>query len=134
VSDKPKTVLHEVLVQLNDENVCEKARLLSKLLSEVEELKMEKKASAASYKSMIESKASEISKVARIIVARREKQMVECTIGFDYETATVAITDPHTGEVVETRPMTADERQQKMFDDEHESQEDQSNKLEKVGV
>ncbi len=102
-------------VDLTEEEFIAKSKELSKKNKELESLDEEKKKAAAEFSSQIKSVTSEIKHLAQIVETSTEYRAVEVKKDEDIERFVVNYYRRDTGEFVESRPMTYDERQVQLF-------------------
>lgn len=107
-------------VQLTEEEIQQRSQALAGNLKKTDVLKEEKKASTSEFKARIDACNDITKKLAEIITSGKEDRDVECEMIKDFKRNTVTITRTDTGEVVDERPMTEDERQEKMWGQESE--------------
>lgn len=96
---------------LNRSDHIERCRWLANLLIKVDEVEDEHAAAKLRMKEERESLESEIRSVRRVVASGEEMRDVECVDFFDYDTGNVERVRTDTTEVIQTRVMTAEERQ-----------------------
>lgn len=101
-------------VQLTDEELLDRSTALVDNIQKTAALEEEKKSVDADFKGKIKARAEVSRKLTEIISNRTEDREVECEVKKDFERGTVTTVRMDTGEVVETRPITADERQEEL--------------------
>src|SRR5260221_1997707 len=101
-------------VRLTDKEVKAAAKELAEALNqkarldgEVETFKAQKKAEVAAIDAVI-------AKNAVLVNSEKEFRLVECQVGYDFQTAKKTFTRLDNGEIVRTETITNDERQQMM--------------------
>ncbi len=113
----PRPVMHTVSVPLTEHEQAGKAVTLAALTQEIGVAKTHLKETAAGLRDEIKALELRQAKVAAEIANGRGDVEVQCTRRVLWETNTVQTTRNDTGEVVDERALTADERQLGMFDD-----------------
>ena len=107
-------------VMLTEDEMRERGEALAESVETTAALTEEKKANDAEINGKIKTSKEITRKLSRIIASKTEDREVECEITKDFERGVVTLHRCDTGEVVETRPMTPDERQEQMFRDKKE--------------
>ena len=110
------TILRELKYYFTEEERAELGERVARLVEERENLDAEKKLAAKKYGQEIAEIDGEIGSVARLIRKKYEIRSVECDVINDYKAKTVVVMRIDTGEPVESRPMTPDELQGRLFD------------------
>lgn len=103
-------------VELTDEEFIAKSKELSKKNKELETTEEEKKKTAADFSARIKTIEGEIKQLAQIVNTSTEYREVEIYERKDYERSVVNCYRRDTGEYVESRPMTRQERQKELFE------------------
>jgi len=109
VSERRKPVNKEVTFKLNDEEIVEKAKQAGLLRNRKAVLQEEFGRVKASYKGRIEAIENDISELLTAIDTGSITKQAEVVEVFDYDTNEVFV--EHQGQVVETREMTYEEKQ-----------------------
>lgn len=99
---------------LTSEELLHRGNELSRRLEEIDALKGEAKSAAETFKGQIEERQADVLRLRSAIRSGREHREVQCTWERDDEKLTMALRRLDTSEVVESRPMTAEERQEKL--------------------
>lgn len=86
-------------------------RRLAGMTSKVRQMEEDKKAEAAEFTATIRRLEQEIGELSYKIEQGCEERPTDCRVHFDYGTGIVAYFREDTGELVTSRPMTAEERQ-----------------------
>jgi protein subunit release factor A len=102
-------------VKLNDEELADRGRAVAKAVEDRAALQEEKKAADADINGKIKSQGEIIRCLSRVITTGTEDREVEVAINKDNESRMISVVREDTGEIVESRPMTADELQQNLF-------------------
>ena len=97
-------------VRLSTNDLVERGAQLSATLVRIGNDEAHAKAVAAGAKAALESLRGEAAELARVVHTRQENRPVECRDSYDRIALTVETTRLDTGEVVYSRPMTAEER------------------------
>lgn len=84
---------------------------LAHKISDINEKEIDKKASAAQYKSEIDILQKTAASLARKVNEKAEYRDVECHAEKDYDLDTFTVTRLDTGEIIESRPLRKDEMQ-----------------------
>lgn len=79
-----------------------------------EQAEKDKKAADDAYKATIEEAYADVSKLTQIIRRGKLDKPVQCEIKRDYRLGSIRVTRMDTWEVIESRPMTTQERQMGM--------------------
>lgn len=107
-----ETVTTKVLpVKLTEQEVAEKAKQLALLDQQKKALEEKKKAQASLIKGQVEIVEEEMAELFHAVSKEEERREVECNRMFDYDTGTASLYRSDTGELLESREMTAEERQ-----------------------
>jgi hypothetical protein len=114
---KPQTYVRTLPCHLTDDELLQRADQLSRKLAEVEQLQEQKAASASDFKARIEKADEEVSSLARMVRTKEQERPVECLSRKDFARNMVVETRADTGEVVDERAMSPEERQEAMFDE-----------------
>ena len=101
-------------VKLGTMDLVERGAQLSALLVRIANDEAHAKAVATGAKAALESLRGEAAELARIVHTKQENRPVECQDSYDRQSLTVETSRLDTGEVVYSRPMTAEERKQTM--------------------
>ena len=102
-------------VQLTEDELRERGDALAANVEQTAALKEEKKAQDADINGKIKL-ANEITrKLSHIITMKTEDRDVECDVVKDYKANTVTTFRSDTGEQVDQRPMSAEERQEELY-------------------
>lgn len=104
--------LHEqriLKVELTEEELKDQAQIMAKAIAEVETAESEKKAVTSQFKARIDEQTAVARSAGKMLQNGYDYRSVECEIIMDDNFRTVVRTD--TGEIVESRPLNAEERQ-----------------------
>lgn len=112
----------ELPVKLTDAELRERAKELGAAIEDHAIAERQKKAAADDFKMQLEALDTKISNLGHIVTRGEEYRPVAITTRKDFERSKVETIRLDTNEVVDSRPMTLDEKQSGLFDDE-ESQE-----------
>jgi hypothetical protein len=104
-------------VLLSDQEKAAKSEQLSKLIIERRMLKAEAKRQAENFASKIKISDQEIENLASVIDDGREFRTVTCKEQFTESGIEIEIIRTDTGEIVRTRALTTEERQEDLFPD-----------------
>lgn len=111
----PKTVTVSCRVELSDADVVRRSAEMTKAMSEIDRENAEFKQLQAEHKKRLEAINERIQKHRYAIDSRAEWRDLPCLEEFDYERGMCTVRRPDTGDIVKTRPLTADEMQGKLF-------------------
>lgn len=106
-----RTFVEALACKLTEHELVAKGDELLAALAEVDELKDEKKASAAEFAAQIKAAEKKARDLRTVITTKTEKRDVEVAEERLYATNTVRVVRPDTGEIVRERAMTSSERQ-----------------------
>lgn len=106
-----KRVTRILPVKLSKSEVVERGQLAAQVLHKIDEAEAEKKRVAADVKERTEALESELRRLSYIVEREEEDRTVECSWHFDFMKNEKNLIREDTGEVVETKPMTDEERQ-----------------------
>lgn len=116
---RESTVTKHLKCLLSDHEIRTMGQDLARSNAQKDEAEERKKAVDAQLKSEIESHATRSLSLARTINNGYQYKDVDCAMRFDYLTNTVTTVRTDTGEVIESRAMTTEERQVELtFDEE----------------
>ena len=113
----PTPVVHLISVPLTDKEQAAKAIELAAVTQEIEVAEAHLKETAAGLREEIKAMKGKQKVIAEEIREGRGQVEVQCTRRVIFETNTVQIVRDDTGEVLDERALTADERQMGLFDD-----------------
>lgn len=113
---KRRMVMHEVLCKLTTTETVERGQELARQEEKYQRIDTEKKSVAKRFTGELEEAGMEIARLAGIITAGKEPRQIECEIVADPVRLVIAYVRTDTGEEVESRPMTAEERQRGLFE------------------
>lgn len=106
-----RDIRKELTCTLDDSELAKYGRELSGRLSDLASIELEKKEAADNFKSRMSKIDKAIGEIQRKLHDGSEERVIECEQVLSFDTATVTIIRKDTGEVVEERPMTDEERQ-----------------------
>ena len=109
------TETRELQVALSDDELIGRSQKLVSLLDEVDELQEDAKDAAAAVKVDVKTKLTEAKKLRRVVSTGSEERDVLCEWQADPVALTMTLVRVDTGARIETRAMTAEERQGEMF-------------------
>ena len=98
-------------VKSNDAEFALDSKMLARTLREIDALEEEKKASNTRFKTEIDAKYAEVTKLRTVVETRMEDRLVECREEPDFGRSVVLIIRMDTGETVDTRPIEQADRQ-----------------------
>jgi hypothetical protein len=110
-TEQPTMITRKLPVKLTREEIHHRGKRLAVLEAEITDLEFEKKEAAGNFKSLIEGRKTEVGRRTREINEEQEYRQVEIIEQKDWDTREVLTIRKDTGEVVEARPMTPEERQ-----------------------
>lgn len=113
-------------VTLNDVECADRAKELVALMGRRDSEIADQLAAKQSMRARIKGMDADIEKLAKTVRERREDRPVPCFHTFDGKAGTARLVRSDTEEIVETRPMTPDEKQRSLF----ELNEEEKRKLE----
>lgn len=99
---------------LTEEEVAQAAGELAREVENLKELEEALGSIKAEFKGKTEKAEANISIKARLVRDKHEYRNVECDVTYDYSACDVTVTRKDTGEIIETRKMTYNERQTTM--------------------
>ena len=109
------TIIDEgVPVRLTDAEVLDISRKSAEMSRDAAYIETEKKEASLVFKGQIESLIKEIAYLQNIIRSGQEWRTVQCEKAMHYDIGQVTVTRLDTGHIIETRPMTREERQIRM--------------------
>jgi hypothetical protein len=112
-----------------EHEILEFGNELARKHSEITELEEMKKRVVSDFKAKTDAAEAEASILARKIQNKHEYRDVECQEVYNYVDKSVTIVRNDTGEIVKTRDMREDEKQELLFPDEEEDEEDTEERL-----
>ena len=112
-----RTVMRRVQVELSTAEVAKKAGHLADVLTKADEVTEAKKAKSKEFSGVLDSLDAGARLLRAQISEKREVRQVECWYQKDYRQGIVRFYRAGTGDLVETRGMTDEERQQSLTDD-----------------
>src|SRR5262249_29735219 len=108
--------------RLSDSEIQAMGEQLADLELEYKRVDEERKTRAAEFRDQLESINNRIGILSREIQAREQVRQVECGIGRNERLGLIETVRWDTGEVIDRRAMTAEERQKDLFRDEVEAE------------
>src|ERR1044072_1538458 len=105
-------IIENLKVDLTDEDLKNRSKLLAKLLREYQSLENEKKEVNADFKHKMEAVKNRACELRDVIHTGKEIRPVECFLSADYRHGLMITRRSDTGEEIDSRPMTTSERQQ----------------------
>lgn len=109
-----RTFTRDLFCALTEAEVAARAAELARITTELSQMEDKKKAAMSSYKDKIDRAIVDARSLARKVSERREMRTVECRLNFDYRLGRAYLVRTDTSEVLEERPLTAEERQPKL--------------------
>ena len=106
-----KTAQRLVTCQLSDEEQREKGHLLASCCVQQVEIEKEKSETMKAFKERLDAVALDIAKHTKALRNGTEVRQITVLEVYDYNDGTVTITRKDTGELIEKREMTVEERQ-----------------------
>ena len=107
-------IVEHLPVRLTDAEVLDVSRKSAELHSQCALLTAELKSVTSDIKGRIKEAEKDIFHLQNVIRSQQEYRDVQCEKSMHYDIAQVTLTRLDTGHVIETRPMTRDERQMEM--------------------
>jgi carbohydrate-binding DOMON domain-containing protein len=101
-------------VQLTEDEIASRGEKLAALFQLLEELKSNRAEEMQQWKKRIDDKQAEAHRLAIVITGGWEDRPVSTCTTFDYKRLTVTTTRTDTGEILNSRPMTEEERQREL--------------------
>lgn len=114
---QPTKITRELFVVLTEDEVSSYSKELARVTSATALLEDEKKASSSAFKDKIDRALADSRALANKITTQKELRPVECHWSLDFKTNRATLYRSDTGETIESRDITEDERQKKLFDD-----------------
>jgi hypothetical protein len=102
-------------VRLTEDEITQRGRAIAKFVKDQTEIEEAKKTAMSGFKEKLDVCAESIGKLSRSITTGEEDREVECHWNKDFGRRVADLIRNDTGEVVETRPLSADEMQEKLF-------------------
>ena len=100
-----------VAVTIDAEDVAEHSKRLCGVLSQIDNVKAEKKAACSDANASLKELNTRAHELAESIRNGTENRDVECIESFDFRTGTVTCKRIDTGEIIDERAINAEERQ-----------------------
>ena len=100
--------------ELTEQEYKDRARELTDTMHDRDKIELERTEHAKTLKWKMDRKTTEIQILARTVRTKEEDRQVQCEHQTDYEDAVVNVVRLDTGEIVGSRPMTHEERQQQL--------------------
>lgn len=110
------SIYKDLSCNLTDDERLAKGQEAARALERYDELEQEKKDQTRAIADEMKGLRAATKKLARQLRDGKEVRPVECAEDLEFRTGTVRIIRKDTGEVVETRPMTAKERTPSLFE------------------
>ena len=112
-----KRIVMDLMCELDETEVAERARNLGELVIEQDQVEDEKKSVMKGYGERLAEIRQGLRRLSRVIRERREKRAVTVMVEFHRPTQGVKrITREDTGEFVREEPMSIEECQEQLFD------------------
>ncbi len=106
-----RSTTRELFCALTEAEVGARAAELARITTQLSELEDEKKSVMSTFKDKIDRCIVDSRSLARKVSERREMRIVKCDWHYDYQVGKATLARVDTGEVLEERPLTAEERQ-----------------------
>lgn len=119
-----KRVMRILPVKLTNREVIERGQLAAQVLEKIDEIESSKKAHAQVCKERSEKLEAELRRLSFIVKREEEDRIVECVWKFDFMKNEKNLVRLDTAEVVETKPMTDEERQIALEIEEQDNEND----------
>lgn len=107
----PKRVTKILPVKLTPDEMTSLALRMAEIHGEIGSIEAEKKEKASAYKARIEERRGEMRNISHSLIIRSEMRDVECLESFVFVTNSVETRREDTGDLIERRAMTLQERQ-----------------------
>ncbi len=114
---KPRTYIKRIEVDITEDEARQRGEELARIVKDIERVEAEKKASNADLKKRIDALDARKAELAEVIRTGREDREVEVFNARNESRCLIETCRADDGEIIESRPMTATERQLKMFPD-----------------
>jgi hypothetical protein len=111
---KAERLLIPLPCPLTDDEKIARSLMLAEALDRRNQLDLERKDTMAEFKDREAKLDSEIGRLGTIVRGGKELRQVECEDQHNYKNGTADRVRLDTGEVVQTRPLTEEERQQEL--------------------
>lgn len=102
-------------VTLNEDELKQKGDVLATRIDERSKLDAARKASSEHFKEQLKEIDGDIESLARQLRERQERRVISCLWDRDDSRMSMLLVRQDTGEIVDTRPMRDDERQEPLF-------------------
>lgn len=109
-----KIVTRSCKVPLTEPEILEAAGRIGRQTQLLAEARERKKEVTAQLTADVEVHRTEVDRLGTLLANGYEYRPVECALSADFARAEIKITRMDTGEIVEQRPMTAEERQREL--------------------
>lgn len=103
-------------VELNDHEILQRGRLLSKLSNDRRMVELEKSAKAKEFSNRLKDIDGEIAKLSEVIETGQEPRDVKCQIEIDYQRKEHRVRRLDTDEVISCRALTESEQQMELVE------------------
>ncbi len=125
-----RSIMQELPVQLTRDEKARKSEQLVRALDDQDALELGKKAAADDFKQRLTAKNAEVRRLTREVSTGVEYREVACEEVMAFERSQVDLVRTDTGEIVSSRAMRPEERQEAMEfgpgDDEDDGEEDRA--------
>lgn len=105
------TEFRSMQVNINETERAERGRALAREVDSYAETERTAKAEAAAYREELKAKRAKIDLLARVVDTGRETREVPCHWRTQHARGIAILVRADTGETVDTRPLTSEERQ-----------------------
>ena len=109
--DTGEREMRELPIALSEKEILARGELLAKEVQVRERVDTERKEAAAGFRERLDKHDAEIERLAEEVESGAETQDVECALYEDGDRMLMQWVRLDTGEVIEERPMSAEERQ-----------------------
>ena len=106
--------LHHLPCELGEKDRAEAADRLAKALEQAESLALERKSVTGDFKSRLGALNERIHRLMVNVKNGVEMRSIDCELRLNYTKLTVMLVRKDTGEMVEERPMTSEEKQMEL--------------------
>lgn len=104
----------KLVCDLNEQEVRQYSNELARLVTEQAEVEAEKKEVMSDFTAKINKIVADSRVLSRKVSTRKEERQVECDREFDYTKGMVYTVRMDTGETIDQRKMTEDEKQERL--------------------
>ena len=105
---------HPLACKLTTEDRAAAANQLAEAIQNLESLEIQRKTDTKNFNSLMQQLAGSVHRLSREVANGEAVRSVDCELRLNYTTLAASLVRTDTGEIVETRPMTEDEKQMDM--------------------